>query len=210
MAVPSLPRPAVNSQPYRVPADHAWICEKAALYHRLLPSERVAGSRLLDLRRYAREQGWDAAGPYVDGKAGESRARRALSRLMADAARGRFDLVVVRRLDRFAGSAREAVLALDRLRNLGVDFVSLEERIDTSGKYGEALHGLIGGLARLERDLRGRVEARQKPGRGPGRPRIEFDLAEVRRLRDKGLSLRAIARRLGISKSTVARALRSD
>jgi hypothetical protein len=44
--------------------------------------------------------------------------------------------------------------------------------------------------------------------RSPGRPRRRFDMLELRRLHDGGLSLRNIARRTGMGYGTVRRALR--
>ena len=59
-----------------------------------------------------------------------------------------------------------------------------------------------------ERTLAGLETARRK-GKHIGRPRAVFDREKVLRLRGKGLSVRAIAERLGIAKTTVHRALKT-
>ena len=66
--------------------------------------------------------------------------RSALDRLMADAKRGKLDVVAVWRFDRFARSSH-LLRALEEFAALGVDFVSLRESIDTSvgdGTRGES------------------------------------------------------------------------
>jgi DNA invertase Pin-like site-specific DNA recombinase len=42
------------------------------------------------------------------------------------------DVVIVARFDRFARSTRHLILALEEFQSLGVDFISLNESIDTS------------------------------------------------------------------------------
>ena len=70
---------------------------------------------------------------------------------MADA-RGVFDVVVVWRLDRFARSVKQLVLALEEFRS-GIDFISHQEALDTSAPIGRAMFTIIGSMAELERDV---------------------------------------------------------
>jgi DNA invertase Pin-like site-specific DNA recombinase len=55
--------------------------------------------------------------------------RPGLDALMADAQRGKFDVVVVWRFDRFARSTNQLILALEEFRGLGIDFVSHQEAL---------------------------------------------------------------------------------
>src|SRR5256885_11845058 len=59
-------------------------------------------------------------------------SRPQLDMMMADARRRRFDLVVCWRFDRFARSTAHLLAALDEFRALGIDFVSLNEAVDTT------------------------------------------------------------------------------
>jgi DNA invertase Pin-like site-specific DNA recombinase len=52
------------------------------------------------------------------------------------ARRGKFDVLVVWRLDRLGRNLRHLILLLDELTALGVGFVSLNEGIDTSTPAG--------------------------------------------------------------------------
>ncbi len=131
---------------------------------------------------------------------------------MNDAKKRRFDVVLVWRFDRFARSTKHLILALEEFKNLGVDFVSYQENIDTSSPLGSAIFTIISAVAQLERDIIAeRVKAglrrAKENGKKLGRPPVRIDEEEVFRLRERGLSLREIARRLNLSKSTVARHL---
>ncbi len=76
---------------------------------------------------------WQFAGEYVDlGISGSKVRRPELDRLMADAHRHQFDAVIVWKVDRFARSVSHLLQALETFQELGIDFVSLSESLDTS------------------------------------------------------------------------------
>jgi DNA invertase Pin-like site-specific DNA recombinase len=125
---------------------------------------------------------------------------------------GRFQAVLVWRFDRFARSTKHLISALDQFRSLNVAFISLTEQFDTSTPIGQAMFTIIGAMAQLERDIiRERVKAglERAKARGIrlGRPRVQVAAHELVTLREQGLSIREMARRLRCSRSTVRRLL---
>jgi len=127
---------------------------KVAIYARVSTSEQSTDSQLLDLRRYVRERGWHLYREYTDnGVSGTKDSRPALNELMNDAKKRRFDVVLVWRFDRFARSTKHLILALEEFKNLGIDFVSYQENIDTSSPLGSAIFTIISAVAQLERDI---------------------------------------------------------
>ena len=88
-------------------------------------------------------------------------------------------------------------------------FRSLQESIDTTTSGGKLIFHVFGALAEFERDLiRDRVKAgiaqARKDGRPHGRPpTVAKHATEVRKLSQKGVSKREIARRMGISRASV-------
>src|SRR5579864_1813103 len=97
------------------------------------------------------------------------RKRPALDRLMADARRGKFDVVAVWRFDRFARSTSHLLRALEEFQSLAVDFVSLQEAIDTSTPAGKLVFTVLGAVGELERSIvRERVMAGQRAARRRG------------------------------------------
>jgi DNA invertase Pin-like site-specific DNA recombinase len=155
---------------------------------------------------------WDLTGEYVDHISGAKDKRPALDRLMAEAHRRRFDAVVVWKFDRFARSVSHLLRALETFRSLGIEFVSLSEQVDTSTPMGKMVFTVLGAVAELERSLivervkAGLRNARAK-GKRLGRPRVSVSTAKIQELRAEGLTLREIAKRCHISKTTVIRAL---
>ncbi len=189
---------------------------RVAVYARVSTSDQSTESQLLDLRRYVRERGWNIFREYVDeGISGTKDSRPALNELMNDARKRRFDVVLVWRFDRFARSTRHLINALEEFKNLGIDFVSYQENIDTSSPLGSAIFTIISAVAQLERDIIAeRVKAGLRRavenGKRLGRPRgTALDVEAIRGLRRQGLSLHQIATELNTSKTTVSRLLGS-
>jgi DNA invertase Pin-like site-specific DNA recombinase len=92
-----------------------------------------------------------------------------------------------------------------------VGFISLSEALDLTTPLGRAMAGLLAIFAEFEREiLRERVKAgiaqARKRGRRHGRPpTVAYQAATVRHLSTVGLSKSAIARQLGISRTSVRR-----
>ena len=78
---------------------------RAAVYARVSTANNGQSPemQLRDFGEYCERRGWTVAGEYVDvGISGAKEKRPELDRLMADAHRRRFDVVVVWKFDRFA------------------------------------------------------------------------------------------------------------
>ena len=190
---------------------------RAALYARVSTKNgQDPETQLIALRDYAQARGFHVAGEYVDvGISGSKDRRPQLDRLMTDARRRNVDTVLVARFDRFARSTRHLVLALEEFNTLGIDFISLNESIDTSTPMGRMVFTIIGAVAELERALiRERVimglDRAKRQGKRLGRPKTVVSEARIQRLSLDGLSLRKIAARVGISHTKVAEILRSE
>jgi DNA invertase Pin-like site-specific DNA recombinase len=75
--------------------------------------------QLRELREHAQRRGWEISCEYVDeGISGAKDRRPSLDKLMADAHRRKFDVVLVWRFDRFARSVTHLLRALDTFRVL--------------------------------------------------------------------------------------------
>ena len=110
-----------------------FVREDCAIYARVSTADQSTEPQELDLRAYAKARGWKVYSEYCDsGISGTKDSRPALNDLMNNARKRRFDVVLVWRFDRFARSTRHLVLALEEFRNLGIEFVSYQENIDTS------------------------------------------------------------------------------
>jgi DNA invertase Pin-like site-specific DNA recombinase len=168
------------------------------------------GLQTAELRQFALARGWQISGEYVDqGVSGSKDSRPELNRLMTDAKRRRFDVVLVWKLDRFGRSLRHLVNALAEFESLNIAFVSLSDNLDLSTASGRLMFNIIGAMAEFERELiRERVKAGMKNAKAKGarigRPKSNVDAAQIANLRASGASLRKIAASLGVSIGTVA------
>src|SRR5512135_480745 len=168
--------------------------------------------QLSAMRDYAKRRGWAVVLKVEDVGSGV-RERPKREELMRVARRRELDLILVWRLDRWGRSLVDLVTTLQELTALQVGFVSLSEAVDLTTPSGRALAGMLAVFAEFERDiLRDRVKAgiaqARKEGRPHGRPRtITGHAAEVKNLFEQGVSKREIAKRLGISRTSVRRFL---
>jgi DNA invertase Pin-like site-specific DNA recombinase len=140
-----------------------------------------------ELREHCQRRGWTLTGEYVDvGINGSKEKRPELDRLMLDAHKRRFDIVVVWKFDRFARSVSHLLKALETFQALGIDFVSYSEQMDTSTPAGKMVFTVLGAVAELERSLivervkAGLRNARSK-GKRLGRPRATLDTVRMTR-----------------------------
>ena len=188
---------------------------RVAIYARVSTTDQSTDSQLLDLRRYVTDRSWQSYKEFCDkGISGTKDSRPALDQLMSDAKKRKFDIVLVWRFDRFARSTTHLLLSLEQFRNLGVDFVSYQENIDTSSPLGAAIFTIIGAVAQLERDIiRERVKAglrrAKAQGKQLGRPRVIVDAGRIAALRAEGWSWSMITKELDVSKGTAQRAFYS-
>ena len=121
------------------------------------------------------------------------------------------DTLVVTRLDRLARSLLDLSVIVDQLQSKGVDLKATEQPVDTSTPAGKAFLQMLGVFSefetslRRERQMEGIAKAKDE-GKYLGRkPSIPVD--QVKQLRSDGLSPSAIAKELGIARSSVYRLL---
>jgi len=167
--------------------------------------------QVAELREYASRRGWHVVSEYVDkGISGTKEKRPELDRLMVDAHRRRFGVVVCWKFDRFARSVSHLLRALETFNTLGIAFVSLSEQIDTTTPAGKLIFTVLGAVAELERSLiaeRVRAGLRNARSKGVrlGRPRVVVDASQIAALRAQGASWAKVKATTGVSKGTAQR-----
>jgi DNA invertase Pin-like site-specific DNA recombinase len=192
---------------------------RAALYARVSTSEQTPENQRVALRAFAQARGWHAV-EYVDhGVSGAKDRRPALDALLTAVRARRVDVVACVKLDRVARSTRRLVTLAGEFQALGVDLVATDQQVDTTTPSGRLLFHMLAAIAEFERDLirdrvvaglqRARVKG-TRSGKAIGRPRVHrVSAAAVQALMGEGFSLRAAARRLGVSAQAAHRAVRN-
>jgi DNA invertase Pin-like site-specific DNA recombinase len=189
--------------------------KRAVLYLRVSTFDQHPETQLYDLRGLAAQRGWEIIEEYSDTISGAKAKRPGLDRLMADARRGKFDVVLVWAFDRIARSVRHFLEVLDELTHLNLEFVSFRENVDTGGPLGRAMIVIIGAIAELERNLiiervRAGMRRAKLEGRRIGRPPLEVDREAVLHDRARGQSLTALAKTYRISRTSVIRVIQQS
>lgn len=188
--------------------------KRCALYLRVSTLDQNTDTQRFDLLRMAQQRGLTIVEEYVDHGISGTRSRRpGLDRMMADARRGYFDVVLVWACDRLARSTKHFLEVLDELNRLGVEFASFREQLDTGGALGRAVVVIISAVAELERNLIvERVKAGMRraklEGRRIGRAPIPVNRTAILHDRERGCSLTEIAKAHGVSRALVSKVLR--
>lgn len=188
---------------------------RAARYIRVNPADRSPSIQADEIGRLIRERGWSLVETYIEGSGSRSFARRPESvRLIQDARRNAFDIVVVWRADRLFTGIRNMVATIDELTALGIHFVSTTEPFNTLGPDGHHFIRFVSALAELESQVpaertRAGLDAARRRGSRIGRPRVDVDVQRALELKGSGKSLRETARILGVGAATLHRALKN-
>ncbi|WP_111291058.1 recombinase family protein [Bacillus safensis] len=127
------------------------------------------------------------------------------------------DKFVVYKLDRLARSTKSLIEIAENLRNKNVEFISIQDNLDTSTAAGKAMFGMLSVLAEFERDIiRERtlsgLKAARARGRKGGRPKVNKQkLNQALALyHSKRMTVREIQEITGISPATLYRAIKEE
>ena len=187
---------------------------RVALYARVSTHDQQTLAMQMDaMHEFATRRGWIVMDAIKEIGSGAKDNRPKRQELLKAARRRQLDVIMVWKLDRWGRSLVDLMTTLHELTALGVGFVSLTEALDLTTPAGRAFAGFLAVFAEFERDLiRERVKAgitdARKRGKAHGRPRAQAnDAAQIRTLAQQGLSQAAIARHLGLWRTSVRRVL---
>lgn len=156
---------------------------------------------------------------YRDTFTGKTLRRPAMLELEQDLRSGRVGVVVVWRLDRLGRTAPETLAFLQDLDIAGVDFVSVRDGVDGRSAAGRLFRTILAGFAEYEREViseriragiaRAKADGKRWGGKKVGQ-RHKLTPEKLRALHGllaTGTKKAAIARQLGISRSSLYRVL---
>ncbi len=129
---------------------------KVALYARVSTSDKDQDpeTQLMPMRDFIEAQGREVYKTYVDmAPANDLAHRYGWRELLDDAAKRRFSVVLVFKLDRAFRSVKHMHDTLAGWELVGVSFKSLREQFDTSTALGRLLMNLLAALAEFELEL---------------------------------------------------------
>src|SRR5690606_6361089 len=183
---------------------------QVAIYVRVSTEDQHTDMQITELSEYVAQRGYTLHRIYEDTISGVTRSRPSLDALLADARKRKFDVVLVWKFDRFARSLKMLVEALELFKELGIDFISYKESLDTTTSMGRLIFHINSAYAEFERELiRERVLAgirakRAKSNNQWGRKNLAPDMQnKIRQMLQDGCSIRKTAAALKLSTRTV-------
>jgi len=179
---------------------------RAAIYARVSTGAQDTENQLRVLREVAERSGWGIVQTYTETASGATARRPELDRMLADAARRRFDVVMVWDISRLGRSLRDLLNTFEALRAVKVDLHIHQQGIDTATPLGEAMMQMSGIFAQFERAMivertkAGMARARARGKRIGRPPASDAMVSAIRALRVKGRGMDAIAKELRCGK----------
>jgi DNA invertase Pin-like site-specific DNA recombinase len=190
------------------------MTKQAAIYLRVSTTGQTVENQRRELEAVAARRGWTVAEVYEDlgisGAKGRDK-RPALDRMLKDASRRRFDVVMAWAIDRVGRSLSDLLSTIQHLEAVGVDLYLDQQNIDTTTPTGRLMFQVTGAFAEFERSMiQSRVNAglarARAQGKRLGRPNIASRKeAAVRRLLADGTGIIKTAKLAGVGVSAVQR-----
>jgi DNA invertase Pin-like site-specific DNA recombinase len=189
--------------------------KRAAIYARVSTDGQTTENQTAALKEVAARRGWDVVEVYVDhgvsGAKGRDK-RPAFDRMLKEASRRRFDLVMAWAIDRMGRSLRDLIDTIEHLEATSVDLYLDQQHIDTTTPAGKLLFHISGAFAEFERNMiRQRINAglarARIQGKKIGRPKIDAKTeAAIREALASGeRGMLKIAAAFGVGSGTVQR-----
>jgi DNA invertase Pin-like site-specific DNA recombinase len=184
---------------------------KIGIYARISRESSDLDNQLLLLRDFCQRMNYEIVNEYTDIISGAAVNRQEFNRMLSDASKRKFDMLLFYALDRFSrAGTRETIHYLQMLDDYGVSYKSYTEQfIDSSGIFKDVILALLSTLAKQERVriservVAGLAKARSQ-GRIGGRPTLESSKIEkIRELKSSGKSILSISKELHVSRGSV-------
>ncbi len=174
------------------------------------PKGQKTDSQRAELETWLKRHRYQAVQWFEDHESATTMQREAFQRLQTAIFAGAITTVVVWKLDRLARNLKEGVNVLADWCQRGVRVIAITQQIDLSGPVGHLIASLLFGIAEIElqhtkeRQTAGIALAKQRgvyKGRQQGTTKAPA--ARARALRQQGLTVREIAKALGVKARTV-------
>ena len=134
-----------------------WVWTKrAAIYVRVSTDKQTVENQLRELRQIAERRGWQVVEEYHDAGISGAKGRKdrpGLDKMLHDAQRRRFDVVMAWAIDRLGRSLIDLLGTIQTLEACNVDLYLDQQSIDTTTPAGRLMFQVTGAFAEFERSM---------------------------------------------------------
>jgi len=189
--------------------------KRAALYLRVSTDRQTVENQAKALEAIAAHRGWSIVATYSDKGISGAKGRKdrpEFDRMLSEAGRARFDVVLAFALDRIGRSLVDLLHTIKHLEECKVDLFIDKQMLDTTTAQGKLLFAVTGAFAEFERDMivqrvNAGLDRARANGVTLGRPRInQTTEAAIRKAIARGdKGKHKLAAEFGVGSGTVAR-----
>ncbi len=192
---------------------------RAVIYCRVSTNDQRCDRQADELTIYADRCGYDVVQIYRETGSGSKLDRVERKRIINLARSRSIDIVLVSELTRWGRSTIDLIDTLHQLQSWGVSLIAQNGfQFDLSTPHGKMIASIMATLAEFERDLlrervRSGIANARARGKVFGRPvggKIADSCDRINELRGEGMSVRSIAREVGLSKSAIGKCPRCE
>ncbi len=192
---------------------------RVAIYARVSTQDQNCDRQIADLENYAGLAGYQVVATFKETASGANNDRIERKAVVNLARSRRVDAVLVTELSRWGRSTIDLIFTLQELETYNVSLIAQTGMtFDLATPHGKLIAQILASMAEFERELirerirSGLAHAKAKGkvfGRRPG-GKIADSCDRINELREQGVSDRAIAKQVGLSKSSIGKCPRCE
>lgn len=126
---------------------------KAAIYCRVSTEEQTTKHQENSLLEFAKNRGYEIYRVYSDVVSGAKDSRPELNKLMLDAYKKEFDVLLIWKLDRLGRSLPHLLDIVNKLKLWKIGLICETQPFDTTSSTGNLIFQIFGAIAEFERNL---------------------------------------------------------
>ena len=192
---------------------------RISIYCRVSTHDQNCDRQDRDLQDYADRANYDVIGIFKEIASGAKNDRQERKKIIQLARSRSIDAVLITELSRWGRSTSDLIMSLEELATYGVSLIAQTGmQFDLSTPHGKLIAQILSSMCEFERELirervRSGIANARARGKIFGRPaggKIMDSCDRINQLRADGVSVRSIAREVGLSKSAIAKCPRCE
>jgi len=188
--------------------------KRVFIYTRVSTLDQSTEIQVRELTQYCEQQGWNISEVFEDKASGSNTNRPAFKEMLRQIPQKKPNAILVYKLDRAFRSVLDMSIYVQTWSENKIEFISLKDpSLSLATPTGKLMLHLLGSFAEFERSIiiqrvRAGLDNAKRKGIKLGRPRRK-NTDEIVELRNQGLTLKEIGKKVGLGESSISKILKS-